>query len=162
MIYIKQIQEWLQIPKNKNKVIIAVVSIITILIFIYGIYKIIDWWHDVQYQNTLNENKKTAANHETNANQHIANANMSAVNLKELEENEKIIIQKQTDQQKTLANSAQSSKHTRDKLHQALNTSVPNRAGNDGTNDNQLRTDANRAAAAINAARSKAVITPQP
>ena len=139
------------------------------IILFYGISKLVNWLHDVNYQHqqtvdkTEGNNAEANANtFENNANQHEANANALGNKQKELEKDEQKIKQERADKQKILANSKQQSKNTRDALDKSLNQTVPNRDGDDGTDDDQLRSDSNTAATAFNGKRSKAPITPKP
>lgn len=128
--------------------------IIGLLLLWYGISTFTNWLHDVNYEHQQNVDKTAANNAEANANTHEAEANQAASNRKELEENENTIKQQQAEQQKRLDADRNKSKVTRDRLHDVLNQNVPNRTGTDGLDDDQLRSDSNAAAAAINARRN--------
>ncbi len=145
-----------------KKVAIIAGIMLAIIIFFVSVNKIIDMVHDYRYNRQQDNLNKAGRQSEANANQHITNANTAANQLQELQENENTIKQKQTEQNTKVSAAANRSTSTRENLNRALNQNVPDRDADAGTDDDQLRTDANRAADIFNRARIKKAATPKP
>lgn len=146
------ILQWMNNPANRTKkqMAFAVLLLVGLLVSCYTVNRVLVWLHDVNYQYQQNKDKDAANRSESNANQHEANANTAANNLKELEKDEQTIKNQQADQQKILANDKQKAANTRERLNDTLHTVPANRIGNDGIDDDQLRSDSNAARSAFN------------
>lgn len=156
-------KQWIQQnSQTLKKVGIIVAVVLGIILIFVGLNSLIDIVHDWNYNRQQNNYNKQATQSETNANLHEANANTAANNIKELEKDENIIKSKQTEQNTKVSAAANKSTSTRENLNRALNQTVPNRAGDDGTDDDQLRTDSATAERAINSARIKKAATSKP
>lgn len=146
------IRQWMQTPANRTKknIILAAGLVIALLLFWYGINRVANFLHDVNYKYQQNKDREAANKSEANASQHEINANVAANNQKELEKDEQTIQRQRADQQKVLDADKRQSKDTRDAYNRARTKVPANRNGDDGIDDDRLRSDSNRAAAAFN------------